>query len=159
MKKQRRFIHYSYLLFPIMILVTLVLSFTAKNNFTADFENQIGQVSEETYSQELIRAFAEEELMYPFMAIRKQALGADKDTCFNHELLFNYHYPEEADLPFYKNQMVSARVVENDCERGHHLYSLKIFYDEKRIMVRTDISAEWETAEIFINNYKESINN
>lgn len=154
--KKRRFIHYSYVLFPIMIVITLVLTFSAKNNFTADFDNQIGVVSEEIRSQNEVREFVENELVNPFMNLRLTDI--DENECFEHKLIFNYNYPEEEKLPFYKDQMVSARVVELDCEREYHLYSVKIYYDEKKILVRTSISEEWVSAETYINNYKKSIN-
>jgi hypothetical protein len=158
--KRKRFIEYSYVLFPIMIVITLFFTFSTKNNFTADYDNQIGLMSGETRSKKEIEAFAQKELIEPFLKLRVQDLQNAKNDCLEHiehKLIFNYNYKEEADLPFYKDQMVSARVMEVDCEREYYLYTMKIYFDEKKILVQTTIFDEWVTPKEFLAKYKQRI--
>ncbi|MFT5780031.1 MAG: hypothetical protein ACI837_002992 [Crocinitomicaceae bacterium] len=156
--KKRRFIHYSYVFFPLMIVITLILTFSAKNNFTADFNNQIGVIGSETRSKADVETFAREQIIEPFQKLRVQDLDTKASSCFEHKLIFNYHYPEEEALPFYKDQMVSAKVVEVDCEREYYLYTLKIYFDEKKILVQTTTFDEWVSPEEYIKEYKQRIN-
>lgn len=155
--KKRRFIQYSYVLFPLMIVITLVFTFSAKNNFTADYSNQIGLISDETRTKEEVAAFVKKELIEPFEELRVLDLQGKTGDCFGHKLVFNYHYEEEKKLPFYKDQMVSAKVVEVDCEREYYLYSVKIYFDKKEILVQTTTFDEWVTAEEFLRKYKRRI--
>lgn len=157
MRKRRRFITYSYYLFPVMLVVTLVLTFSAKNNFTADFDNQIGVMSDQIRSKTDIEAFARRKLIDEFRTLRAKSLGEAAGDCFDHKLIFNYHYPEEETLPFYKDQMVSARVVEQDCDREYYLYSLKIYFDEQKLLVQTTAFDEWQTPEEYLTDYKQRI--
>ena len=155
--KKRRFISYSYVLFPLMIVITLVLTFMAKNNFTGDYDNQIGVMSGEQRDKKDIEAYVYKELIEPFEALRVLDLQNAKSDCFDHKLIFNYNYKEEQKLPFYKDQMVSGRVVESDCDRDYYIYTFKVFYDEKKILVQETRSDEWQTPEEFIKDYKNRI--
>ena len=155
--RKRRFIHYSYILFPLVIVTTLIISFTAKNNFTADYANQIGLISSETRSKKEVREFVKSELIKPFELLRSENLGDDKGDCFEHRLIFNYNYEEEENMPFYKDQMIGARVVEVDCEQELYLYSVKIYFDKKEILVQTSIEDDWISAADFIEEYKQRI--
>jgi hypothetical protein len=156
--KKRRFIEYSYIGFPIVIVIALFFTFSSKNNFTADHSNQIGLVSTDTISQIDVAEFVRSELIEPFKELRVLHLEGATNDCFEHQLIFSFNYEEEAQLPFYKNQMVGARVVESDCEQKHHLYEMKIWYDDKKIEVRKSIDDEWQTVAEFLNRYKNKIN-
>ncbi len=129
-----------------------------KNNFTADFDNQIGVISDKQHKKEYIIKFVETELLIPFKMSRLKDLNGTESNCFEHKLIFNYNYPEEESLPFYEDQMISARVIERDCEREYHLYSLKIYFDEKLIKVRTSVDEKWLSAKEYIKNYQKTIN-
>lgn len=155
--RKRRFIQYSYISFPIVIIITLVLTFTAKNNFTADYDNQIGVMSEDTRDKKDIEAYVNKELIEPFKNLRVLDLNGEENECFKHKLIFNYNYKEEKKLPFYKDQMVSARIVESDCERDYYLYTVKVYYDERKILVQTTQFDEWVTPKEFLNDYKKRI--
>ncbi len=155
--RKSKLIKHSIILFPLTIVFTLVMTFSAKNNFTADYDNQIGVMDAETNDKGDVQAFVEEELVKPFMELRLAQFGSEVPECFDHKFYFNYSYEEEKDLPFYKNQMVGARVVERDCDREHHLYTLKVFYDKKEILVQTSAFDEWVDAKTFINNYRNSL--
>ena len=155
--KKRRFIEYSYIAFPTMIIVTLVLTFNAKNNFTSEHSNQIGLMDNDTISKKDVADFVYSELIEPFKELRVLHLEGVVNDCFNHQLIFNYNYEEEAKLPFYKKQMVSARVVETDCEQQQHLYEMKIWYDEGKIEVRKSIDEEWKTMAAFLKEFKAKV--
>ncbi len=155
--KKKRFIEYSYWAFPVMILITLILTFSAKNNFTADYKNQIGLVSNDTIAKHDVVAYLNQELIEPFKKLRVLHLNGAPNECFDHQLIFNYNYEEEIALPFYRDQMVSARVVETDCENKHHLYEIKVWYDDNKIEVRKSIDDEWVAVADFLRTYNKQI--
>jgi len=155
--KKRKMIHYSMVLFPLMIVFTMIMTFTAKNNFTADFDNQIGVMDADTIPKADVIDMVQKKLIIPFKKLRLEQLG-ETPECFEHKFYFNYGYEEEAQLPFYKGQMVGGRVVETDCYNEYHLYSVKIYFDDNKILVQNSVFDEWTDPKTYLNNFRLNIN-
>jgi len=156
--KKRRFIHYQFVLVPIVIVFTMIMTFTAKNNFTANYANQIGHMGDDAIPRENVISFVNAEILEPFMKLREADLGAEKGPCFDHELIFDHLYEEEQNLPFYKDQMIGAKVVERDCDRPNYIYTLRIYFDEKKVMVQTSSFEEWQTSSAYLEDYRNELN-
>jgi hypothetical protein len=140
--------------FPVAIIIALILAFSSNNNFTSKYDNQIDLMSTDTISRVEIFEFVNAELIEPFKKERIKSLPLNEQNCVEHEFKIDYNYPEDEILPIYKNEMIGGTTQETNCNGTFHLNSVKVFFDKKEILVRNSQLEKWESAEVYINNYK-----